>query len=145
MSARNIVSTSRSICVTRSIAPFFSICKWSMPASCMAPALMAAWTAVARKIGGIASATGRQLLHHAYLHAAVGRALQVHFVHEVAHEEDAASARLEHVLGRERVGDFLGLETLAAIRDGDDELGGTVDRREAELDGDRLVGVFLVA
>src|SRR5262249_23045588 len=145
MSARNIVSTSRSICVTRSIVPFFSMWRWSMPASCIAPALMTAWTAVARKIDGTWSATGRQFLHHAHLHAASGRALQLDVVQEVAHEEDAAPARLEHVFGRERIGDRLGLEALAAIGDADDELGRAVDGSEAELDGHRLRGVFLVA
>src|SRR6516164_8285376 len=113
MSARNIVSTSRSICVTRSIEPFFSMCRWSMPASCIAPALITAWMAVARKIGGIESATGRQLLHHAHLHAALWRAQELHFVHEVAHEEDPAAAGLQHVLGRERVGHRFGLEAFS--------------------------------
>src|SRR5579872_2872658 len=145
MSARNIVSTSRSICVTRSIAPFFSIWRWSTPADCIAPARMTAWTAVARKIGGTGSATGAQFLHHADFHAAPGRALQPDFVHEVAHEEDAAAARLEDVLGRERIGDFLGLEAVAAIRDADDELGRLLDGREAEFDHHRFGGVFLVA
>src|SRR6185436_14680006 len=97
MSARNMRSTSRSIWVTRSIAPFFSIWRWSLPAICIAPALITAWMAVARKIGGNDSATG-QLLHHADFHAPVRRALQLHDVHEAAHEEDAASAGLEDVL-----------------------------------------------
>src|SRR5436190_12781309 len=107
-------STSRSICVTRSMAPFFSTWRWSMPASCIAPALMTAWMAVARKTGGIGSATGGQLLHHAHFHAAFRRAPELHLVHEAAHEEDPAAARLEHVLGCERVGDPIRLEALSA-------------------------------
>ena len=39
-------------------------------------------------------------LDHADFHAALGRALQLHVVHEVADEEDAAAARLEQVLRR---------------------------------------------
>src|SRR5215203_1881695 len=115
-------STSRSIWVTRSMAPFFSTCKWSMPASCIAPALITAWMAVARKIGAIESATGGQLLHHAHLHSAGRRAVQLHVVHEAAHEEDSASARLQNVFRRERVGDGLRLEALALVRDADHEL-----------------------
>src|SRR6266545_5210630 len=115
-----------------------------MPASCMAPALMTAWMAVARNSGGN-SATGRQLLHHADFHAPLGRAIELDVVHEVAHEKDAAAARLEDVLRRERVGHFSGLESLALIRDADDELGGSLDGRERKLDRHDLVGMLAVA
>src|SRR5258706_3172029 len=138
-------STSRSICVTRSMVPFFSTCRWSMPAICMAPALITAWTAVARKSGEIASATGRQLLHHADFHAPVGSALQLHVVHEASHEKDAASAGLEHVLRGERVGNFLRLEPLTLVGDLDHELGRRLDGRECELDRDVLAAVLAVA
>src|SRR5260221_1371358 len=138
-------STSRSICVTRSMVPFFSTWRWSMPAICMAPALMTAWTAVARKSGAIGSATGRQLLHHAHFHAPFGGALQPHVVHEAAHEEDAAAAGLEHVLGRERIGDFERLEPLPLVGDLDHELGRRLDRREGELDRDEFAAVLAVA
>src|SRR5688500_13472582 len=106
-----------------------------MPAICMAPALTAACTAVARKIGGIRSATGRQLLHHADFHAPRRGAVQLHVVHEAAHEEDAATARFEDVLGCEWIRDLLGLEALTLVGDADDELGGILDRGEFELDG----------
>src|SRR5438105_4302335 len=129
MRARNIRSTSLSTWVTRSIAPFFSTWRWSMPASCMAPAFITAWTAVARNRGAISSATGRQLLHHAHFHAPLRGTLQLDVVHEAPHEEDAAPARLEHVLGRERVGDLLGLEPFALVGDLDHQLGRRLDGR----------------
>src|SRR5688572_32410005 len=145
MSARNMRSTSRSICVTRSIAPFFSTSRWWMPESCMAPALMTAWTAVARKSGEMTSATGRQLLHHAHFHAPLGGTLQLDVVHEAPHEEDAAPAGFEHVLGRERVGDLLRLEPFALVGDLDHQLGRGLGRREGELDGDEFAAVLTVA
>src|SRR5215471_1098266 len=116
-----------------------------MPASCIAPALTTAWTAVARNLGEIASATGPQLLHHADFHAATGRSRELHVVHEAAHEEDAAPARLEDVLGRQRIGDLAGIEAFAFVGDADDELEGAVGRGEGELDGDELVRIFAVA
>src|SRR3954462_7295462 len=109
-----------------------------MPASCIAPALMTAWTAVARKIGGCASATGRQLLHHADLHAPFGSAVQLHVVHEAAHEKDAASARLQNVFRREGIGDVPRLEPLPFVLDADDELGRMLDGIESELDCHQL-------
>src|SRR5438105_1083816 len=145
MSARNMRSTSLSICVTRSIAPFFSMWRWSMPASCIAPALIAAWTAVARNRGEIASATGRQLLHHAHFHASLRGTLQLDIVHEAPHEEDAAPAGFEHVLGRERIGHVLRPEPFALVGDLDHELGRRVDWREGEFDGDELTAIFAVA
>src|SRR4051794_18548445 len=91
MSARNIRSTSRSICVTRSIVPFFSTWRWSAPANCIAPALITASTAVARNTAGGVSAIAGELLLHADLHASLRRPLQPHVVHEAAHEKDAAA------------------------------------------------------
>src|SRR5262245_2505026 len=116
-----------------------------MPASCIAPALMTAWTAVARNFGAIASGTGAQLLHHADFHASARRARELHVVHEAAHEEDPAPARLQDVLGRERIGDGVGIEALALIGDANDELRGFVARREGEFDGDELAGILAVA
>jgi hypothetical protein len=52
------------------------------------------------------------------------RAQVLHVVHEAAHEEDAAAARLEEVLGRERIGDLPGIEALALVEHADDELVG---------------------
>src|SRR3954468_18571243 len=110
-----------------------------MPAICMAPALMTAWTAVARKSGD-GSATRRQLLHHADFHAPFGSASQLHVVHEAAHEKDAASAGLQDVLRREWIGDAVGLEAFPLVLDPNDQLGGGFDGIERELDRHELGG-----
>src|SRR5215208_3478106 len=104
-----------------------------MPASCIAPALITACTAVARKSGEMDSATGRQLLHHTHFHAPLRSTLQLDVVHEAPHEEDAAPAGFEYVLGRERVGHLLRLEPFALIDDLDHQFGGGLDRCEGEL------------
>src|SRR5436190_8434267 len=113
-----------------------------MPANSMAPALITAWTAVARNSGETRSATGRQLLHHAYFHAPLRGTLQLDVVHEAPHEEDAAPARFEHVLGREGVGHFLWLEPFALVGDLDHELRRRVDRSKSEFDGDQLAPIL---
>ena len=83
----------------------------------MSPARRTASTAVARKRG---SRHGRlKPLHHAHFHAAPGRPLDPDVVHEAAHEEDAASARLQEVLGRERIGQRVGVEPVAVVPDAD--------------------------
>src|SRR2546422_4244329 len=43
--------------------------------------------------------------HHADFHPALRRALQLHVVHEIADEENAAAARLEEVFRGQRIGD----------------------------------------
>ena len=53
-------------------------------------------------------------------------ALQLHVVHEAANQEDPAAARFENVFGRQRVGDLLGIESLAFIFHADHELFGIV-------------------
>src|SRR4051812_4503789 len=103
------------------MVPFFSTRRWSMPASCMAPARITAWTAVARNFEAIGSGTGVELLHHAHFHAAARRPRELHVVHEAAHEEDAAPARLEDVLGGQRIGDLARVEAFTLIDDADDE------------------------
>src|SRR3954467_11418018 len=105
-----------------------------MPASCIAPARVTACTAVARNLGEMSS--GTELLHHADFHAAAGRPRELHVVHEAAHEEDAAAARFQDVLGGERVGDVPRVEPFTLVGDADDELGGALDRCEGEFDGD---------
>src|SRR5215211_6099664 len=109
MVARNSRSICRSISVTRSMAPFLSI-RMSVPNrdSCTSPARVTASIAVARYCGGIGSGTGGQLLDHAHFHAPFVSSPKGHVVHEVAHEKDAASARLEDVLGRQGVADLFG-------------------------------------
>src|SRR5436190_23326027 len=100
----------------------------------MAPARMTAWTAVARNFGDVASGTGREFLHHAHLHAALRHPRELDVVHEAAHEEDAAAARLENVFRGERIRDCLRLEALALVGDPHDELLGLLDWREREFD-----------
>ena len=88
---------------------------------------------------------GRQLLDHPHFHAAFRRLPQGNVVHEAAHEEDAAPARLEEILGGQRIGDFLDLEPLALIADEHDQFDRRLCRLERELDGDELVLVEPVA
>ena len=45
-----------------------------------------------------------------------------HVVHEAAHEENAAAARLEQILGRQRIGNLLGIEALALVEHAHDQL-----------------------
>ncbi len=53
--------------------------------------------------------------------------------------------RLQEVLGRQGIGDFLGLEALALVLDPDDQFAGVVRRDGAELDDDALAEIALVA
>ena len=107
--------------------------------------------AVVRKSGSVGPLRlwnrRRRLAHaldHADFHAAFRRALQLHVVHEVADEEDAAAARLEQVLRRERVGDRLRIEAFALIADANHQLG-LGRRRRFELDEHALGRVVAVA
>ena len=89
-----------------------------MPAICMAPAVMTAWTAVARKIGGIGQPPAASFFTmRTSMPALRRRGAADDVVHEAAHEEDAAAAGLQDVLGRQRVGDLLGLEAFALVGD----------------------------
>ena len=65
-------------------------------------------------------------------------ALQLHVVHEAAHEEDAAPAGFEHVLGREGIGDLLGLEAFALVGDLTTSSVGLSTGVNGELDGDEF-------
>src|SRR5690606_21845993 len=131
--------------VTRSMSPFFSICMASPTrAICTSPARITASMAVARYSGGIRSGTGSELLDHAYFHPAFRPAAHDDIVHEAAHEEDAASARLQDVLGGQGIGDFFGLEPFTLVDDADDELGGSDDGGDRELDHHELAVVFPV-
>ena len=71
-----------------------------------------------------------------------GALQQLDVVHEAANQEDAAAARFQHVLGRERVGDFLGLEALALVADADGEAGVLGIVRGGELDVHHLPASF---
>src|SRR5262245_12712823 len=138
MSARNMRSTATSTSVTRSIVPFLSTCIWRPKcAICRSPARTTASTAVVRKSGStgmdrtalrpsrygvVRSVGGLDALHHPYLHSTLRCALQLHVVHEIADEKDAAAARLEKVFRGERVGDGLGVESLPLIADADGQL-----------------------
>src|SRR5262249_15238445 len=111
-------------------------------AICMSPARTTASMAVVRNRG--LDVTRLDALHHPNLHAAFWRALQLHVVHEVSNEEDAAAARLEQILRREWIGDRLGVEAFALIAHADQEL-----RRLGpiglELDEDALRRVVAVS
>ena len=141
MTARHIRSHSRSTSVTRSIAPFLSTRKPdSRRASWMSPARRTISMAVARKTGSgkIERAFSAQLgaatlarLTITHFHAAFGRALQHHFVHEAANEEDAAAARLEQVLGRAAIGQRRGIEAGAFVAHADRDARPGVGRRAA--------------
>src|SRR5262245_9656890 len=91
-------------------------------AICRSPACRTASMAVARNSGGRGSATSGQLLDHAHFHTPFRRAPERHVVHEAAHEEDAAAARLEQVLRRQRIGDLLGVEAFTLVQNPNDQL-----------------------
>src|SRR3954463_9726241 len=155
MRARNSCSIATSTSVTRSIAPFLSTRKL-VPKRCIitSPARTTASTAVVRNrgldIGGgvgcsglrVGGAGGLHAFHHAHLHAAFRCALQDHFVHETANQEDAAAAALQQVLRRERVGDLLGIEAFALVADPDGEFPRGVEGA-VEFDEHLLAGVVL--
>src|SRR5262245_4360128 len=147
--ARNSRSIAMSISVTRSIVPFFSTrMSWPKRAICASPARVTASIAVVRKTGSGASDTSRrrgELLHHAHFHPAFAAAVQGDVVHEAAHEEDAAAARLEQILRRERIGDHLRIESFALIEHAHDQLERRRLRGERELDGHELRGMLAVA
>src|SRR3954468_20564304 len=128
ISARNSRSTARSTSVTRSIAPFLST-RMARPkcAICTSPARITDSIAVARKRGASGSGTGREFLDHPHFHAALfAAAPQHHVVHEAPHEEDAAPARLEEILRRQRIGHVVRIESLPFVEDADDEFVGIV-------------------
>src|SRR5260370_35605651 len=85
----------------------------------MSPARTTASTAVVRKRpdsagDNVSRGPGvRHALQHLDLHPALRRAPEPDVVHEVANEKDAAAARLEEVLRRQGIGNFLGLEAFA--------------------------------
>ena len=66
-------------------------------------------------------------------------------VHEAAHEEDSAAARLQHVLRGERVGDGVWLEASPLIGHSNDERIGAIVGLEGEFDGDTLGDVLAIA
>src|SRR3954468_11078692 len=145
MSARNPRSTSRSISVTRSIAPFLST--RMAPPKCaiwICPARMTDSIAVARNTGGTASGTIHQFLDHPHFHAAVDRAAQHDIVHEAAHEEDAAAAGLEHVLRCEWIGHLLRIESFTLVEHAHDELARIRQWFERELHGHQFSRVFAI-
>ena len=66
---------------------------------------------------------GHPLDHH-HFHAALRCALQHHFVHEAADQEDAAATRSEQVLRSQWIGDQLGVEAGALIAHPNDDARG---------------------
>src|SRR3954462_8527148 len=93
-------------------------------AICKSPARTTASTAVERYSG--LDATRQHALDHLDLHAAFGRALQVNGIHEIADQEDAAAARLQEILRRQRIRNLRRLEALALIAHLDRQLGNVV-------------------
>src|ERR1044071_6731239 len=156
MSARNIRSTAMSTSVTRSIVPFLST-RRSPPkrAICMSPARTTASMAVVRKSGlnigrspngersnggwsgldgSVGGASGLHAFDHADFHAAFRHALQLHVVHEVADQENAAAAGFQEVFGSERVGHFFGVEAFALVANADAQFGSGFGCGGFELD-----------
>jgi hypothetical protein len=121
----------------------------------MSPARTTASTAVVRNSGSAFTQAwtgpvggGISRLHaldHADFHAAFRRALQLHVVHEVPDEENAAAARLQQVFGGQRVGDFFGIESIALVADADAQLGHHIRGGRFEFDEDVFLGVVAVA
>ena len=66
-------------------------------------------------------------------------------VHEAPHKKDASSARLEEVLGGQRIGNLDRIKALALIHDPHDHLRGLGKRREFKLDSHALGLIFVVA
>ena len=100
-------------------------------------------TGVTESLDGLIG--GGDALDHHHFHAALRCPLQHHLVHEGANDEDAATARLEHVLRRKRIRNALRVKarSLVANPDGDARGSGIAQRRE--LDVDMLLLVVAVA
>src|SRR5688572_1371392 len=54
-------------------------------------------------------------LDHEHFHTAFGSALDRHFIHEAANQEDATAGGLEDVLGRPRVAEAVRVEAAAFV------------------------------
>src|SRR4249920_957984 len=75
---------------------------------------------------------GRAALHEP-AHRAGARELEVHRVHAAAHDEDAAAARVEEVVGRGRITvDLVRVEALPGVVDRD--LEAVLEQREVHVD-----------
>src|SRR5438093_8037055 len=120
--------------MTEPMGSFLSTCMSVLPkpAICSEPALTTTSMAVERKRGssgtevlvaGGAVAWRLHPLYHADFHAAFRRGPHLDGVHEGANEKDAASARLQQVLGGQRIGEYGGIESCALVADPDRQLG----------------------
>ncbi len=89
--------------------------------------------------------SGRGALHHHHLHPAFRRALQVHFVHEAANQEDAAAAAFQEILRRQRVGHRCGVEPGAFVAHADVRRPAGYGLERRELDVHPLASVVPVA
>ena len=120
-------STARSTSVTRSIVPFLSTRSRgrSAPAGCRRRGARPRrpWRGTAGR--GPSDVAGIRLGLRAWSRLTMRTSMppsgapQDHVVHEAAHEEDAAPAGLEEVLGRQRIGDRLRVEPLALVAHAD--------------------------
>jgi hypothetical protein len=79
-------------------------------------------------VGRVAKALG-----HDNFGASLLRGMDDKFVHEGAHEEDAAAGTLQKILIRERIGDILEAESVALVANIDDELVGGELKGEKNL------------
>ena len=137
--ARNMRSTARSTSVTRSIAPFFDDLEGGAQTRHLDVAGAQDGFDRGREEEGIGHVSGEPFEHPDF-HAALGRPLNPDVVHEAAHEEDAASARLQDVLGRQGVGQGVGIEPVAVVAYADGELGRRGAGRHGEIDFHLLRG-----
>src|SRR5258706_570700 len=133
--------------VTRSIVPFLSMRTSFLRkcAICSAPARTTTSMAVERKRGSrgtqVLAAIGAvawrvHTLQHADFHAALRRGTHLDVVHECPNQEDTPTARLQQILGSQRICQDGRVETLPLVADADQHL-----ERAGELEADDLVPV----
>src|SRR5437773_1986298 len=110
----------------------------------MSPARTTISTAVAR-YSGSGKRRLRDALDHTNLHATFLDAVERHFVHEAAHEEDAAPVGLEQILRRQRIRQRRWVEATAFVADADGQAGTAAILQRGELHMDTLADVVAVA
>ena len=81
---------------------------------------------------------------HPDFHPAFGRVDELDVVHEAADQENAATARLQQIFGRQRIGDRRRIESLSLIADPDREIDRVRGPFGREFDEDMLAGIVAV-
>src|SRR5262249_34129014 len=84
-------------------------------------------------------------LHHADLHPSRFRALERHFVHEGAHQEDAAPVGLQKIFWCQGIGDCHRVETAAFVAHQDGDAWSPAVLERGEFDVHSLLDVVAVA